>query len=279
MDKKDVAILVKTMTNAQKNHLGNWCEWETYMQFISDEDFAYAKEKGVMFDLQKIAHNEICQRIKSAVAKIKKKAVVDAFLYSLSTRDLKYRSFLASYCIGKSLAEHDFESSPKPNETICAVCGLASFEFEDPIDFNTINYFKCKHGSCSDNLISVMFDLEQFPKFPRVQPNDGDYEILNKIKEKIENADASSTIAQLNKNISKIIQSNEEERLGILESLGIIGILHDNQHFGYADTFVTYLEIKHRPIRFDDVGYPARWWQGKFGVDPPPAAASTMSLS
>jgi hypothetical protein len=267
MDKKAVNTLVKTMTKSQKNHLTNWYEWETYMQYISREDFIYAKENGIMFDQEKIPHNDICQRIKSAMTKIEKKEVVDAFLYSLSTRDLKYRSFLASYCIGKSLAEHEFETSPKPNERICAVCGLEYHEFENPIDFNIINYFKYKSGSCSDNLIAVMFDLEQFTKFPRVKPNEEDYEILIKIKEKIENADASCRIAQLNKNVSKTIQSNEEERLGIIETLGIIGILHDNQHFGYADKYVTYLEREHTSNRFDDVGYPARWWQGKFGVD------------
>ncbi|CAD0225461.1 hypothetical protein KYG33_00490 [Chryseobacterium sp. D764] len=52
----------------------------------------------------------------------------------------------------------------------------------------------------------------------------------------------------------------------MLEILGIIGILHDDTHFGYADQYVTYPEREHRLIRNDDVGYPARWWLEKFGV-------------
>ncbi|WP_250255225.1 hypothetical protein [Chryseobacterium sp. Marseille-Q3244] len=53
----------------------------------------------------------------------------------------------------------------------------------------------------------------------------------------------------------------------MLEILGVIGVLHDDEHFGYADQYITYPEREHRPIRNDDVGYPARWWQGKFGID------------
>ncbi|MGN7706780.1 hypothetical protein [Chryseobacterium sp. JV274] len=45
----------------------------------------------------------------------------------------------------------------------------------------------------------------------------------------------------------------------MLEILGIIGILHDDTHFGDADQYVTYPEREYRLIRNDNVGYPARW--------------------
>lgn len=267
MDKKAIRILLKTIKTTQNESLKEWYEWENYMKHISAEEFDFAKKHSVMFDQEKISHNEICIRIKTAVEKIDKQNVVNAFVYSLSTRQLEYRSFLSSYCIGKSLTEHDFTSSPKPNERICAVCGLHTYEFEEPIEFNTINYFKYKHGSCTDNLISVLFDLEQFPKLPIVKPNSDDFEILNNLKKIIQASEPNDRIAQLKKNISKTLKSNDEERLGILEIFGVIGILHDDKHFGYAEKYVTYPERENRPIRFDDVGYPARWWQGKFGID------------
>lgn len=267
MDKKAIKILLKTIKTSQNESLRDWYEWDTYMKYITAEEFDFAKKHSVMYDKENISHNEICNRIKTAVEKIDKQNVVNAFIYSLSTRQLEYRSFLSSYCIGKSLTEHDFTSSPKPNETICAVCGLHTYEFEQPIEFNTYNYFKYKHGSCTDNLISVLFDLEQFPKFPTVEPNSNDFEILANLKKAIAHAEPNDRIAQLKKNISKTIKSNDFERLGILETFGIIGILHDDRHFGYAEKFVTYPERVHRPIRNDDVGYPARWWQGKFGID------------
>ena len=116
-------------------------------------------------------------------------------------------------------------------------------------------------------MISVLFDLEQFLKFPVVEPSDEDYNILNELKTIIETAQPNDRIAQLKKSISKAFKSNDDERLGLLEIFGVIGILHDDKHFGYADKYVTYPEREHRPIRNDDVNYPTRWWQGQFGVD------------
>lgn len=267
MDKKAIQILLKTIKTSQNESLGDWFYWDSYMKYITKEDFEYAKKNSVMYDQEDISHDEIGRRIKTAVAKIKKEEVVDAFLYSLSTRQLEYRSFLSSYCIGKSLVEHSFIPSPEPNEGICTICELHTYEFEDPIEFNTINYFKYKDGACFDSLIQVLFDLEQFPKLPVVKPVENDYEILADLKKIIEASEPNDRISQLKKKISKTFKSNEGERLGVLEILGVIGILHDDIHFGYDKQFVTYPEREHRPVRNDDVGYPARWWQGKFGID------------
>ncbi|MDN3693829.1 hypothetical protein QWZ06_16785 [Chryseobacterium tructae] len=267
MDEKGIKILFKTIKNAQDESLSDWFYWDSYMQYITKEDFEYAKKHHVMYDEENITHDEICRRIKTAVAKIEKQDVVNAFLYSLGTRQLEYRSFLSSYCIAKSLAEHHFIASPKPNEGICAVCGLHTYEFEEPIEFNTINYFKYKDGACFDSLIQVLFDVEQFPKLPTVQPNENDYNILNELKEIIETSEPNDRISQLKKRISKTFKSNDGERVALLEILGVIGILHDDEHFGYAEKHAAYPEREHRPIRNDDVGYPARWWQGKFGID------------
>lgn len=267
MDKRAIQILLETIKEAQKESVRDWFEWDTYMQYITEEDFEYAKKFSVMFDQENISHDEICRRIKTAVAKIKKQDVINAFLYSLSTRQLEYRSFLSSYCIGKSLIQHNFTPSSEPNEGICEICELHTYEFEDPVEFNTINYFKYNDGPCFDNLIQVLFDVEQFPKFPVVKPADSDYKILDELRKIIETADPNDRISQLKKKISKIFKSNDGERQGVLEILGVIGILHDDMHFGYDEKFVTYPEREHRPIRNDDVGYPARWWQGKFGID------------
>lgn len=267
MDKKAIQILLKTIKTSQNESLRDWFYWDSYMKYITKEDFEYAKKNSVMYDQENISHDEIGRRIKTAVAKIKKEEVVETFLYSLSTRQLEYRSFLSSYCIGKSLVEHSFTPSPEPNEDICAICELHTYEFEDPIEFNTINYFKYKDGACFDSLIQVLFDLEQFPKLPVVKPVDNDYKILADLKKIIEESEPNDRISQLKKKISKTFKSNEGERLGVLEILGVIGILHDDVHFGYDKQFVTYPEREHRPVRNDDVGYPARWWQGKFGID------------
>ncbi|AZA93436.1 Uncharacterised protein [Chryseobacterium nakagawai] len=267
MDEKAVKILLKTIKTSQDESLSDWFYWDNYMQYITQEDFEYAKKHSAMYEQENISHDEICRRIKIAVAKIEKQDIINAFLYSLSTRKLEYRSFLSSYCIAKSLAEHSFVPSPTPNERTCAVCGIHAYEFEEPIEFNTINYFKYKDGSCFDNLIQILFDLEQFPKLPLVKPCENDDKILKELKTIIETSEPGDRVSQLKKRISKTFKSNDGERVAVLEILGVIGVLHDDEHLGYADQYITYPVRVHRPIRNDDVGYLTRWWQGKFGMD------------
>ena len=267
MDKKAIKILLGTFKKSQDENLATWFYWDTYRQHITEADFMYAKAQGVMFDREQLSHPAICGRIKKAVDTIDRTKVVNAFIHSLSTRRLVYRSFLSSYCMGKNLPAHDFTASAAPNESICAICGLSRHAINRPVDYNPINYFKYKHGSCPDDLISVLFDVEQFSKLPAVTPTDEDRQLLNDLKTAILTAAPNDRVAQLKKRIAKVIPSNDEERLGLLEILGVIGILHDEQHVGYADAYIPYPEREHRPIRNDDAGYPVRWWQGKFGVD------------
>lgn len=265
MYEKAVKILLSTMKKSQKADSSDW--WENYMNYISQEDFEFAKAQHVMFEPEQIAHDDIFKRINKAIHAINKENVVHAFIYSLSTRDLKYRSFLSSYCIGRVAPEHSFMASPKPNEDICAVCGLHKFEFEEPVDFNTTNYFKHADGSCFTDAIAVLFDLEQFNQMPIVMPTDEDYSILHQIKAVIAGAEPNDRIPQLKKKIQSCLKANDTERTGLLEILGVCNVLHDDAHFGYLHSYIPYPEREQRPIRFDDIDYPARWWQGKFGVD------------
>ena len=54
----------------------------------------YAKAQCEMFDREQLSHPAICERIKKAVDSIGRTKVVNAFIYSLSTCQLVYRSFL-----------------------------------------------------------------------------------------------------------------------------------------------------------------------------------------
>ncbi|WP_347051372.1 hypothetical protein [Flavobacterium olei] len=265
MKKKGLKILISAIKNAQKTESDRW--WETYTNNISNLDFEIAKSENAMFDLEIISHNNIFKRIKEAVGKIDKKSVVNSFLYSLSTQKLEYRSFLSSYCIAKVLPEHDFFASDFPNENICRICGLRLYQLENPIDFNLFNYFKHQDGSCNDNADYILFDLENFKNFPNANPVRQDFEILNCLKEKISSAQYTDRPNKIINLIKNCIKSNQYQRQAILEIFGICGILNSNEHVGYTEKYITYLERKRRPIRNDDILYPLRWWEGKYGIN------------
>ncbi|MBK9983162.1 MAG: hypothetical protein IPP15_12230 [Saprospiraceae bacterium] len=55
---------------------------------------------------------------------IRKDVLVKNYLYSLSTRDLQYRSGLASYAIARNMPLHDFTSE---RDGWCVICGEYTF--------------------------------------------------------------------------------------------------------------------------------------------------------
>lgn len=75
---------------------------------INPSDFSYAKEKGLMFDPVTISHDDCVKRIIEISKKITVKEVAKAFLCSLSTRRLDWRSGIASYFIAKSFRSHKY---------------------------------------------------------------------------------------------------------------------------------------------------------------------------
>jgi len=269
MDNNAVKILLKTFDTALKNDPVNWTK--SYSEYINEDDFDYAKKKEIMFEPRIISHDEIFVRTKEVVSQIKKNDVVNAFLYSLSTRKIEYRSFISSYCIARVTPIHSIKK--KNDSSIhCSICGLHSMyysnEFNKSIDLNIVNYFKHKFGSCFEFAHEILFDLEQFLLYPKVTPTKKDFDILNHIKEIIESASPKDSVPLLKKSISKAFtKSNNRERETLLEILGIIGILHDEQHFGFAEHYILSSEREGKNAYYDDVLYPANWWKGINGID------------
>lgn len=49
MDEKAIKILLKTIKTAQDESLSDWFYWDHYMQYITRENFEYAKKHAVMY--------------------------------------------------------------------------------------------------------------------------------------------------------------------------------------------------------------------------------------
>ena len=92
MDKKAKRILFKTYWSSK-----GWKDEHV----TAPDDFLYAKEKGLMFEPLTISHDDCINQIIEIVNSISSEQVVKAFLSSLSTRRLDWRSGIASYYIAK----------------------------------------------------------------------------------------------------------------------------------------------------------------------------------
>lgn len=241
---------------------------------LTDEqkaDIELAKSEGYMFDYpQPITHEETMKRLSEVLTKITRKDVADAFLYSLSTRQLEYRSALGSYYFAKSIPAHEFS----PNSyNYCKVCGFKEWESE-PSDrecrhgLNRINYWRYKYGALSMKLNNALFDLEQFVKLPPVSPVPEDTEILRRILEctkylpKVTDKSPKLTKAVIHE---KLFKTNKNEVDGLLETLSICGILNSPKYPSMEEKYVNYEDICY--MIYSEVNYPLNMWCANYGVN------------
>ncbi|MGL4667902.1 MAG: hypothetical protein ACRCWR_08225 [Saezia sp.] len=233
MDKKAKNILFKTYW---KN---GWID--EHERKTSPVDFEYAQSKGLMFAPLTISHDECLKQIFEALSKITQNQVAKAFLSSLSTRRLDWRSGLASYFIAKQLTPHAFTKAVSGHSYTngevshtshtCRICrdlkyGVIGDECYPDTDLNVLNFERIKWGGVRHgDLLYTLFDLQQFSLATIPEPKDEDVRIFKDILTTIENSAPDDYPSTLEKNLSTLLKSSKNERQMLIEILACIGIL------------------------------------------------------
>jgi len=240
---------------------------------ISKEDFEIAKNEGYMFDYPKYeTHEEALKKLYILLEKINPKDVADAFLYSLSTRKLEYRSPLGSYYYAKAIPKHELKKGLCSSH--CYLCGWYAWnkepnEYDLKHGLNVFNFERYKFGGVRHTWLDyVLFDLEQFIKLPKVTPSNNDKEILKTILECVKKIEKKGKAGKLRDLISKekILKCNKDEISIILDTLGICGILASNQFPSYEDKFVD--EYNRDPVEHNnDFSYPLNRWTASDNIN------------
>ncbi len=254
MDKKAKNILFKTYWSGQ-----GWKEEYT----TAPDDFLYAKEKGLMFDPITISHDDCVDQIMETVNSISSEQVAKAFLSSLSTRRLDWRSGIASYYIAKLVVPHKYTPvasgySYKDGKAVsvsytCEVCkkikyGVIGKEEYVKNDLNVLNFERLKWGGVRHgDLLYTLFDLKQFQKEQITEPTETDITIFKNILSAASSCKTGDFPGVLRDRLKDIpeLESNKSERAVILEILACIGVLrprsYDRETSGKNDwTFVEY---------------------------------------
>ena len=248
---------------------------------VSENEIAIAKEQGYMFDYPKYeTHSDMLQRLRSILTQIDPRDIANAFLFSLSTRRLEYRSALGSYYYAMAIPEHEFMKSH--NEILaaasahCYLCGWNAWKnvpnkFDIKYGYNFKNYERYKYGGSeigNTNLNYVIFDLEQFVKLPKVKPTDEDKRIFAKILSCVECLERTDKVGKLRDVIrkAKIFKTNKDEISVLLGQLGICGILASNAFPAYDVYFAN--EYERDPVEYkNDFSYPVNRWYARDGID------------
>lgn len=247
-----------------------WCSKGWKKRQITPEDYTTAKEEGYMFDYPDVIdHKKHLKYIKETVELISPMDVANAFLYSLSTRRLDYRSALGSYWYAVSIPHHIC------TKNLCLFCRWSPWEKEPEMNtqiyggVNILNFERYKWGGVRHTDANyALFDLQEFLKLPKVIPTEHDWEILHNILACISELEPKNKAAKLQKLITKkkILKSNAQEINTLLDILGICGILASKEHPCYADKFV---DIYHRnpPELTNDRTYPLNHWKVWDGIN------------
>lgn len=245
---------------------------------VSEAEIAIAKEQGYLFDYPEYeSHLDALSRVRGLVAQIDPKDIANAFLFSLSTRRLEYRSALGSYYYAAAIPDHEFMDSH--NEMIaatknhCYLCGwtgrlqTANIKY----GYNLYNYERYKFGGSTIGSIHInyaLFDLEQFIKLPKVAPTEEDKKIFADILSCVDCLGSSDKAGKLRNTIStaKIFKCNKDEISVLLGELGICGILACKNFPSYDVFFAN--EYQRDPIEhYNDFVYPVNRWHARDGVN------------
>lgn len=236
---------------------------------LSDEEFEYAINKGVMFhNRTTIKHSECISKIRDLLKVITDYDVANAFLYSLSTRCLEYRSVLGSYWYVKDIPDHE------SNEDSCHICRWNTYndlpcKYEYLNYYNDLNYERYRYGGVRHTQLQyALFDLEEFIKLPSVEHTKEDLKILSQILNCVFELKPNNKAGSLQKLITskKIFNSNKNEVSVILDILGICGVLENKEHHCYSEGFLDCID-RNPPEETNDYAYPINWWRAKDGIN------------
>jgi hypothetical protein len=255
-NEKAKRILFKTYWSSQ-----GWRKSPTVLR----EERAFAIAKGYMFDPIRMSHDEICQWLEHALSTIKLEDVTNAFLASLSTRRLEWRSVLGSFAIARNFPNHGFHAAR--SWFICSTCGFIGKNGKE-IDLSVMNFERHKWGGVRhESPEYAAFDLEQFSRITKPTPSSDDIALFHKIITVARESEPMSRARDLEKRLAVIVDSNIHEREVLIQILGYCGILQPDSLPSYFQGFVNYEDRTSPPVNKIDWTYPICWWRGKDGVN------------
>ena len=218
MDKKAKNILFKTYWSG-----GGWrAEPKTEPQ-----EFAYAKSQGLMFDPVSITHDACLTNVLNLAKHISSNKATRAFLSSLSTRRLDWRSSVASYHLASLMASHHYTlvhsgQSYSPDGSVlatsftCAVCRdvvpgltIGDDQYTDE-DLNVLNFERIKWGGVRHGqLIYTWFDLQELLRADIPEPTEEDVVILQAILATVESSQPGDHPGTLEKRLAGVVKSSK----------------------------------------------------------------------
>jgi hypothetical protein len=226
----------------------------------------YARAAGYMFEPRRLTHDQAIAWLQQSRAAVTRKEVTDAFLASLGTRRLDWRSALGSFAVARHLPAHP-HSGPASGR-YCMVCGSSGGPGDAiPHDLSVLNFERFKWGGVRHlDPAYAALDLELFARGWRPSPRAEDFAIMNAVVAAAGGMDAGARLDDLQRALGKHLVSSKDERRVLLEILGYCGILQDPGHPGFLHGFRDFA-ARGTASSHGDWSYPVEHWRGRHGVN------------
>lgn len=228
-----------------------------------EPDFSQAEvlmltESGYLKKGARLTHDECLAWAFEVRGKVSRSQVANAFLYSLTSRHLEFRSALGSYAHLEHMPNHKFERAEGFHSDFCLVCGYETSAGREQ-NFGVLNFERHKWGGVRhDQLAYMAYDLECFSNLEAVTPTAEDTAILVRI---LKLAGECQNVGQFKKGLAKIVSSNDAERAQLCEILAYAGILQPLDCPSFAGSYVPWDKRGDGKPRSDQK-FPLSWWEG-----------------
>ena len=116
--------------------------WRSRPHF-TEKDLAHLRRTEYLFRVAQLSHDDAVARLVRARDAVSSAAVSAAFVASLGSRELEYRSALGSYAHALHITEHSFEPAEYLRTKVCATCGLPP---RASADWSVLNFERLKWG-------------------------------------------------------------------------------------------------------------------------------------
>ncbi len=235
MDKQAKNILFKTYWSAK-----GWID--AAQRRTAPEDFTYAKAKGLMFDPVSFTHDECLAEILALRDSVPAALAARAFLASLSSRRLDWRSGLASFQVAQHLSPHAYTpvttgQSYGPDGSVtrvshsCGVCrdaqdSVIAHDAYKNVDLNVMNFERIKWGGVRHGMLEyTWFDLRELAANPVPEPTAQDITLLRGILATAANCEPKDGPGALEQKLKPVIASSKAERQMLIDILACAGVL------------------------------------------------------
>ena len=224
----------------------------------------YARAAGYMFDPRPMTHDQVVSWLLRVRGAVTRKEATDAFLASLGSRRLDWRSALGSFAVARHFHDHPH---PGGNARVCPTCGSLGGTADDVAgDLSILNFERFKWGGVRHLWpVYAALDLELFAKAEKPVPRAEDLAIMGRIIEAARGMPPDARLDQLQRAVGEHLPSSKHERRVLLEILGYCGILQDPRHPGFLEEFRV-CSARHGGGR-GDWSYPVEHWRGRHGVN------------